>query len=84
LNSESGEAIFARFLNTHVVCEQQAARRLGATPTVTGGNSSTGILNIYNLLEGEYSKGVQDIPQRFVITGLWTDFSSKPRPRGSA
>lgn len=44
-----------------------------ATSTVTGGNSSTGILNYYNLLEGEYSKAVQDIPQRLVLTGLWTE-----------
>jgi hypothetical protein len=44
-----------------------------ATSTVTGGNTSTGILNIYNLLEGEYSKAVQDIPQRLVITGLWAE-----------
>jgi hypothetical protein len=43
------------------------------TSTVTGGNSSTGVLNYYNLLEGEYSKGVQDIPQRLVITGLYTE-----------
>ena len=51
-----------------------------ATSTVTGGNSSTGILNIYNLLEGEYSKAVQDIPQRTVITGLWAEpfFKSGP------
>jgi hypothetical protein len=51
-----------------------------ATSTVTGGNSSTGILNIYNLLEGEYSKAVQDIPQRLVITGLWAEpfFKSGP------
>lgn len=41
------------------------------TSTVTGGNSSTGILNVYNLLEGEYSKAVQDIPQRLVFTALW-------------
>jgi hypothetical protein len=44
-----------------------------ATSTVTGGNTSTGILNYYNLLEGEYSKAVQDIPQRLVLTGLWTE-----------
>jgi hypothetical protein len=51
-----------------------------ATSTVTGGNTSTGILNIYNLLEGEYSKAVQDIPQRMVITGLWAEpfFKSGP------
>ena len=51
-----------------------------ATSTVTGGNSSTGILNIYNLLEGEYSKAAQDIPQRLVITGLWAEpfFKSGP------
>jgi hypothetical protein len=41
------------------------------TSTVTGGNSSTGILNIDNLLEGEYSKAVQDIPQRLVLTALY-------------
>jgi hypothetical protein len=51
-----------------------------ATSTVTGGNSSTGILNIYNLLEGEYSKGVQDIPQRLVITGLWSEPFFKTGP----
>jgi hypothetical protein len=44
-----------------------------ATSTVTGGNTSTGILNYYNLLEGEHSKAVQDIPQRLVITGLWRE-----------
>ncbi len=44
-----------------------------ATSTVTGGNTSTGILNFYNLLEGEYSKAVQDIPQRLVLTGLWAE-----------
>jgi len=51
-----------------------------ATSTVTGGNTSTGILNIYNLLGGEYSKAVQDIPQRMVITGLWAEpfFKSGP------
>ena len=51
-----------------------------ATSTVTGGNTSTGILNMYNLLGGEYSKGVQDIPQRMVITGLWAEpfFKSGP------
>ena len=38
---------------------------------MTGGNSSTGILNHYNLLEGEYSKAVQDIPQRLVLSMLW-------------
>ena len=51
-----------------------------ATSTVTGGNSSTGIMNIYNLLEGEYSKGVQDIPQRLVITGLWAEPFFKQGP----
>jgi hypothetical protein len=51
-----------------------------ATSTVTGGNSSTGILNIYNLLGGEYSKGVQDIPQRLVITGLWAEPFFKTGP----
>jgi hypothetical protein len=51
-----------------------------ATSTVTGGNTSTPILNIYNLLEGEYSKGVQDIPQRLVITGLWSEPSFKTGP----
>jgi len=52
-----------------------------ATSTVTGGNQSTGIINFYNLLEGEHSKGVQDIPQRLVITGLWQEpfFKSGPR-----
>jgi hypothetical protein len=51
------------------------------TSTVTGGNSATSNLNIYNLLEGEYSKAVQDIPQRLVITGLWAEpfFKSGPR-----
>ena len=44
-----------------------------ATSTVTGGNTSTGILNYYNLLEGERSKAVQDIPQRLVLTGLWAE-----------
>ncbi|HKD06773.1 MAG TPA: TonB-dependent receptor [Bryobacteraceae bacterium] len=44
-----------------------------STSTVTGGNTSTGILNYYNLLEGEYSKAVQDIPQRLVLTGLWAE-----------
>ncbi len=44
-----------------------------ATSTVTGGNTSTGVLNYYNLLGGEYSKGVQDIPQRLVLTGLWQE-----------
>jgi Carboxypeptidase regulatory-like domain len=50
------------------------------TSTVTGGNSATSNLNIYNLLEGEYSKAVQDIPQRLVITGLWAEpfFKSGP------
>jgi hypothetical protein len=51
-----------------------------ATSTVTGGNSSTGILNIYNLLEGEYSKAAQDIPQRLVITGLWAEPFFKTGP----
>jgi hypothetical protein len=41
------------------------------TSTVTGGNSGTGILNHYNLLEGEYARSVQDIPQRLVLTALW-------------
>jgi Carboxypeptidase regulatory-like domain/TonB dependent receptor len=51
-----------------------------ATSTVTGGNTSTGILNIYNLLEGEYSKGVQDIPQRLVLTALWAEPFFKTGP----
>jgi hypothetical protein len=52
-----------------------------ATSTVTGGNTSTGILNYYNLLEGERSKAVQDIPQRLVLTGLWAEpfFKSGPQ-----
>jgi hypothetical protein len=51
------------------------------TSSVTGGNSATYNLNMYNLLEGEYSKAVQDIPQRLVITGLWAEpfFKSGPR-----
>jgi len=52
-----------------------------ATSTVTGGNSSTGILNYYNLLEGEYSKAVQDIPQRLVLTGLWAEPFFKKGPQ---
>jgi hypothetical protein len=51
------------------------------TSTVTGGNTSTGVLNYYNIKEGEYSKAVQDIPQRLVLTGLWQEPFFKRGPQ---